>query len=394
MTVNACRPCPVCEKYTVEVLHRMDFQLPKSSPLPNSYQIVSCQSCGMIYADSESTQANYDRYYAQFSKYEDPKIASGGGYSDTDRQRLEKTAAVIKKYLKNTDAVLDIGCANGGLLDALHKFGFEALTGIDPSSFSIENIKQKGYNGYRANISNLSAGNVGLYNGIILSHVLEHIFDVKAAMEVIKSLLEDHGLLYIEVPNARQYGNHYVVPYYYFDSEHINHFDINTLNELARYNGFEVMEWSETLISVTNEVNYPAVYVMLKKSDSIKYVNLPPSDELKSSILNFINQSEQDHRQKKIEYYSNSKEPLILWGAGSYTQRLMATSKLSECNIIAIVDNDNNKQDLFINTLQIKAPSILHNMEGTILILSALHSNEIKNEISRMGLKNKTDIIL
>lgn len=104
-----------------------------------------------------------------------------------------------------SDSILDIGCANGGLLEALSDRGFTNLTGIDPSPTCIRHIKQRGFNGYVSEISKLNNDTIGSYNFIILSHVLEHIFDVNGAISIVNSLINYEGLIYIEVPNASSY---------------------------------------------------------------------------------------------------------------------------------------------------------------------------------------------
>ena len=55
----------------------------------------------------------------------------------------------------------------------------------------------------------------------------------------LKKLLNPNGIIYIEVPDANRYSNYYVVPFYYFDCEHINHFDINSLKNLFEDNEFK-----------------------------------------------------------------------------------------------------------------------------------------------------------
>ena len=87
----------------------------------------------MVYADSAAKQQDYDIYYEQFSKYEDAKTASGGGYTAADRARLDDMATFLAKHLAISDSIVDIGCANGGLLETLSVRGFTHLTGIDPS---------------------------------------------------------------------------------------------------------------------------------------------------------------------------------------------------------------------------------------------------------------------
>ena len=391
---NSTRPCPVCLATKVTLLHKMDFELPATSPLPRQYAVVSCLACGMVYADGLAKQQDYDLYYEQFSKYEDAKTASGGGYTMADRARLDGMAAFLAKHLAMSDSIVDIGCANGGLLETLSGLGFTQLTGIDPSPASVRHIQQRGFQGLALKISDLNKATVGKFHGIVLSHVMEHVFDVAMAMDSIGALLDEGGLLYIEVPNASEYASHYVVPYYYFDAEHINHFDCHALENLAGLHGFEVVDKGEKTIPVSSSVDYPAFYVLLRKRLNLdSYYQVKFNVHLESRIRQYISMSEQDDRFDIIDGYAASGNDVILWGAGSYTQRLLATTKLKECNIVAIVDGDSKKQGLKIHSIPIQSPAVIRQKEGVILISAALYAEEIKKDILAMGLKNEVKVL-
>lgn len=66
------RPCPVCQCERRNVLHHQRFAVPDDYPLPDEYDVVICASCGMVYADMPTTQADYDRFPATCSIYEQP----------------------------------------------------------------------------------------------------------------------------------------------------------------------------------------------------------------------------------------------------------------------------------------------------------------------------------
>lgn len=127
------RGCPVCSAAACEVLHYQRFILPEGHPLAAGYDVVCCEQCGFVYADTTASQQDYDAFYARLSKYEDSKTSTGGGSSPEDAQRLQETAACLAEALPDRNArLLDIGCANGGLLGALRKLGYTNLVGMDP----------------------------------------------------------------------------------------------------------------------------------------------------------------------------------------------------------------------------------------------------------------------
>ena len=68
---------------------------------------------------------------------------------------------------------------------------------------------------------------------IILSHVLEHVYDIQDFMEKVKKKLTNNGLIYIEVPNADNYDKMiYDLPLQELKIEHINYFSKIALNSL------------------------------------------------------------------------------------------------------------------------------------------------------------------
>src|ERR1700740_504943 len=119
MNVNASRPCPVCSATVCLALHEQRFILPEGHPLSDGYMVVSCESCGFVYADTGVAHQQFDDFYARFSKYEDAQTGTGTGLTAWDQKRLSDTAREIARSVDRGARVLDLGCANGGLLAEL-----------------------------------------------------------------------------------------------------------------------------------------------------------------------------------------------------------------------------------------------------------------------------------
>ncbi len=117
------------------------------------YDVAVCAACGFVYADTDATQADYDRFYAEHSKYEDAKTGTGGVDNPLDWKRQQETARQIADVLGDAKlSVLDVGCANGGLLKALKDLGYENLCGIDPSPACVENTRRIGVEARRGSL--------------------------------------------------------------------------------------------------------------------------------------------------------------------------------------------------------------------------------------------------
>ena len=393
ITKNLIRPCPVCDNKVGEVLHKQLFVLPSDSPLPNELKIVCCSKCGFVYAVTTANQATYNEYYTLLSKYEDLNIASGSGTGIFDHQRLEVTSSTIFKILTNHQvSILDMGCANGGLLKVLKSLGYQNILGIDPSKKCNINVNNFGIQCIEGDIFSKSFKEYPkTFDCIILTHVLEHIYDLNTAIENIRSKLNDEGILYIEVPDASRYSEYYTVPYYYIDCEHINHFDHDSIFNLISTKGFTQLETKDIEFRVSETNSYPAVYSIFKKTSKVVNNEVRFSDISKKSFIRFLEQSKSnDENEKIIQELARKQEPLLIWGAGQFTLRLLSNSSLSKCNIKGFIDSDSNKQGKKLSNHIIYPPDYINDKNISVLICSALNSSEIISSIN--GMKNNVSI--
>lgn len=392
MNKKLFRICPICSSDNGEILHTQEFSLSANNPLPQKYDVVCCNNCGFVFADSPVTQKEYDIYYEQLSKYEDEVTATGTGLTDCNAERLFQTVQEIEKILPNKSIkILDVGAANGGLLLALKDEGYCCLTGLDPSAACVRKMQSKGLRAMMGGIFSIPHLNEK-FDCIVLTHVLEHIYDVRGTIENLLLLLNEGGILYIEVPNAALYSKYFIVPFYYFDCEHINHFDKASIKNLLSIFGGTIIKSQSKEIPASENQLYPALGVFYKK-DSQAISRIIPDFTVKESILNHIQQSLKIGQNAKLKELEKNYTPIIVWGAGQYTQRLLANTNLNVCNIVLFIDNDSKKQGMKLNNIEIKDKETLKNFNGPVVIASALHSQEIIKEIRDMDAKNPVIII-
>jgi SAM-dependent methyltransferase len=321
------------------------------------------------------------------SKYEDKETASGGGLDKIDKSRLNSAATMISNNCTNKDAsILDIGYANGGLLMCLKELGFNNLTGIDVTQVCVNNVKQFGFTAFFGGVFNLENIQNTKYEIVILSHVLEHIRDLQKAVKILMNLLTEDGFVYIEVPDASRYKNYFVVAYYYFDCEHINHFDADSLANLFKNNETKCISIDERDILVSETTRYHIVSALFGKTKHVSETRIIPSLKVKESIEKYLQLSKQQADYKILNKLIEEKTEVIVWGAGMYTLRLLQDSPLKKCNIISFIDKDSKKQGNSINEINIQEPDNILNLNknATVIIASAIHGKEIESEIRRI----------
>ena len=133
--------------------------------------------------------------------------------------RFHRTSKIIDKYFDKKKTIFEIGVKRGDLFDVLKKYGFEKFCGIDVSDVAIKLLRKKGYKGWVMDAQNLSRFKDGATFSVIMSHVLEHCPDVQLVSDNVHRMLEQNGILYVEVPKQAKepvptkWGH-----YYCFDS--------------------------------------------------------------------------------------------------------------------------------------------------------------------------------
>jgi 2-polyprenyl-3-methyl-5-hydroxy-6-metoxy-1,4-benzoquinol methylase len=390
------RPCPICNCGQGKILHTQRFIVPQDYVLPTEYDVVVCRDCGFVYADTPAKQASYDQFYALQSKYEDKNTGSGGGYTSYDKKRINDTADEIARQCLDKNArIIDIGCANGGLLRALKERGFTNLFGYDPSQKCVEDVRLCDIKCFQGSIFEAPEKLQGQhFDFLILSHVMEHIYDLKLAVEICNNLLNDSGKMYIEVPDASRYDKFYVVPYYYFDTEHINHFDKISLINLGISNGFVKLFSGHKVMTVSENTLYPALYVLFNKAESLKALHF--ASKARQSVTKYIQLSTHNSLNAVVSKFVETQEEILVFGAGNFTCRLLATTDLAKCNIIGFLDNDTNKHTSANDGLlgkSVQSPNILTDVEATVVICSAVFADEIQKQVLTINNKLKVVII-
>lgn len=387
---TSTRPCPVCHSHECHYLHRMYFVLPETSPLPAHYDLVLCLKCGSGFADSDAQSSDYDAYYRSFSKYEDPGVATGGGDEPMDRQRLETLAAFLSRHAQASMRIADIGCGNGGLLKELRNNGFEDLTGFDPSEVCVERIRATGMNAHTIVLpaENLwwIARNEPSFDLIVLSHVLEHVFDAQAVLKSVLALLAPGGKIYIEVPDPARYDTQNFPPLYFFDPEHINHFGRGSLTYFAHVLGLSIVEMGQKKIRLQNGVDYPAIFGLFETGMTA----FEPGDSLHSSLAKYVEESIEGVTQLRTRLLTliGNETPFVLWGAGSLAQRLTGEPWFPLHSLLAVVDRDSRKQGLrFAGKLILSPKAGLQNLPDNTLVIcaAAVAADQIEKDYRALG---------
>ncbi len=380
------RNCPICSNARADILHEINYQRAEYQILPLQYLIVSCTDCGFIYDDFNTGASVFEQHYARQNKYILEITAGAGGFSESDLIRYQQTTDFLEQHIKEKSIhVIDSGCGKGGLLQLLKQRGFSNVSGIEISpgcaSYAEKQLKTKVYCTdllkTKQNFPDLPPVDL-----LILSNVMEHIYDLKQTVRIIKKILAENGMLYIEVPDASRYYQYTKSPFYYFDFEHINHFDTIHLDLLLHPFGFKTCRYFETESYPVKTMPYP-MCGGLYKLDSGKL-------KLSHNVKQYIDDSILREKNRDLPYLDSPH--VFVWGLGAYFESLRYKKILNQYQIKGFIDINKQKTGEMIDGIAVSTPDILMNFnsENTlVLVTSVLYAPQIIQELEAMKWKGR-----
>jgi SAM-dependent methyltransferase len=376
------------------VLHSQEFVAPDEFSIESAFDIAECSECGMVFADTVVHQDVLDELYRDHSKYADTstfasvKSAVGAEFagdapvvkaapgSPWDLDRLKRTANYLATVVTNRDArILDAGCATGVLLELLRGHGFAALTGLDPSPIAAATTSRR--DGIKGVTGSFLAPppDLGPFDVVVLSHVLEHVADLQGAASALRSLLASDGLVYVEVPDAPRYVDYLVAPFHDFNTEHINHFSLELLDRLLSSHGFEPIDEKESTVFCSATHEYPVIFGLWKPTRRSRSVDsLEPDLHLASGIRRYVARSREllgriDARLRRV---ISPGEAIMVWGAGQLTMKLLRDTVLFDADVIGIIDSSPQKQGLHFNGVSVIPPEVA-TAETCLVVIGSIH---------------------
>ncbi|MBP2630523.1 MAG: class SAM-dependent methyltransferase [Firmicutes bacterium] len=386
------RKCPICNSENKMQLYKQEFaNIQRVTFLKDGYDVVNCEDCGFIFADHIPSQAKFEEYYTSMSKYEKNDC------NDLDelqspvlQERFSSRFDKIREYIDNDSDILEIGCATGTFLKVLKDKGFQNVKGIDPSPKCVEYMKKKHRIDAEVGVISKLQSNKK-FDLIMLVGVLEHIVDLKNLIQVMSSLLKDHGVLYLELPDIMNFSTEKDMPFQEFSVEHVNFFSIESLkNLLSLQNLFLDKYYIED--KYFDCLTASCIHASFIKKANCQY-EIKKDCLGKDAVKKYIVDSYKIHNKvnevliKMVE----TQEPVVVWGVGTHTLRMLEQSNLKKCNIVALVDSNPRYVNGTWKNLTIKSPICLKEYKYAVILLSTIRYKEemIRKIRDEMKLQNK-----
>lgn len=222
------RDCPICNFNCTKLIHVQIVD-------EYTYLHSLCKICGFVFQ-----QRRYER-----SHYEALPYQTQEDYDDHSKRRASYILRFCGEFLFDTSLlispkILDIGCGRGGVMKNIKTLmPLASVTGytLDMGETQATDLKIL----YR-NIEDLHAldfTTTAKHDLIIMSHVVEHFYDLRKAMDNVRQLLAIDGLLYIEVPSFHWCE---VRMPSVRAPEHLSYFTKRSLTNLLTKHGFKILK--------------------------------------------------------------------------------------------------------------------------------------------------------
>lgn len=313
-------------------------------------EIYHCDSCGHTQIPAHITEEYYQDY--SMGSY------WGASFKRIREQQLERLAMLAP----TRGRFLDIGCGVGHYL-ALAKNHFDELCGIEPSTISAMTARQQGF----AVINDYFHGGLTFESGfdaISIIEVLEHLEQPAVLFAQAAQLLNENGILLVEVPNGQRIVEKRL--YYNLCTDHIQYFSVTSLAAMAHRAGLAVV-----CVQESPDPNLLELYV--KKPSKSSY--------------NFSSRRESALDQLVSKLSTNAR--IAAWGAGAESACFLAMLE-NKVDIQCLFDSDLTKQGRNIAGIPIIKPTPEDVcLYETIILFANAHKRQIQDQLMQFGFTGK-----
>ncbi len=160
--------------------------------------------------------------------------------------------------------ILDVGCGQGRLIQALHAEGFSNVSGLEIDRVAIEHCASQGLAVRSHDLTRPPPSDLGVFDFIILLHVLEHMpkDEIVNVLRNLSLLLSERGRLLVAVPNAQSNTGSY---WAFEDFTHSTIFTTGSLYYVTKMAGLSKCEILDRYCSAgTSPVMKIARFILMK----------------------------------------------------------------------------------------------------------------------------------
>lgn len=376
--------CVACDTDNLELILDLNKQ-----PLANSYKL-----------NKQDVQEEYplainlckNCFHVQLTHAVDPSLMFEdylyvSGTTVTGRQHFKEFAEMAVSLHKNANNVLDIGCNDGTQLDYFKELGLETY-GIDPA----KNLLERSSKNHTVMCDYFNNSTVESLNQefdiIVAQNVFAHTANPYEFLINVSNIMNNDSLLFIQTSQANMILNNEFDTIYH---EHISFFCVNSMNELCKRAGLNLIKVDYASIHGTSFI------FVISKNEKTDTYNIPDAIRGEDmvglySIETYYNYAEKCNSVVKelkifVDMYRNK---MFNWNVIGYGAAAKGMTLLNYANIELdyIVDDNPLKQGRYTpgSSIAIYSSNELTKINKPVLVVPLAWNffTEIKASVKKL----------
>lgn len=214
------------------------------------HDVIECEICGFRHIvplpTPETQKAFYEEEFYQAEKA--TYLTDADEDFDWKQVEVKLRLSVTEQLLAtNGKRLLDIGSGPGDFLAVGQALGWEVV-GVEPSRVACEHAQARGVDVRLGFFDAAMASDLGMFDFIHMSEVLEHVADPTDLLKVAVSLLKPGGVICVSTPNDFNPMQKAVVErfdkseWWIVPDHHLNYFNFDSLEKLIEKAGCKVAQ--------------------------------------------------------------------------------------------------------------------------------------------------------
>jgi methylation protein EvaC len=377
--------CASCNDDNFNVIHNFgDVPLAGSFPLEADrdeikqypLSIMMCNSCKLIQTDT---------LIEPKVLFKDYRYISSVGMQN--HFNLYADWLVSKELIKPTTNILEFGCNDGPLLDALRHRGIHRTIGIDPATNIVELGKKKGLNIINDFFnSEFVESNrwEDKFDYVLASNTFAHITDINSVVKGIEQTLKKNGKFIFEVQYLVDLVDKFQFDFMYH--EHLYYYTVTSLSHLLSKHGLKIIDVERV------PIHGGSIRVIATKDLNVEANNiveeLIENEKEYEDLSNFSLSVEKALSNLKEFLDNNKNKKIIGYGASGRANVVIGTLNLNSKDVAYIIDESPERYNRFTSNgnIPIYAPDKIDSDVDFILIFAWNFADMIIEKTKHLGI--------
>jgi len=268
--------CPVCQSLQRTLKHQTvcDWSF---GTAPGVWSYWTCNDCSSLYLHPRPTTSSIGRAYTGYYTHKPVSVTGGfqglksrwknerlslrldrnitprfhlnGWFKSWAQQKAQRLSLAFGTEILvalSPGRFMDVGCGAGNIVSLASQLGWES-EGIEIDPAAVKSAQQAGLNVNEGSYE-LLINHSQIFDVVLCSHVIEHVYDPYDLLMAIHSSLRPGGLLLLSTPNAQSDVHQFFGPYWrgLEAPRHLTVLNEPTLVKLLEKVGFEVISHADS----------------------------------------------------------------------------------------------------------------------------------------------------